>query len=149
MKLNPETLARASSRHPWRTVVDLGGRSSSRRRRLVIDAAHDALTTDFDFTNNPEAKRAQQILEERGLEQDVDAEIDHDGRRPRAPSRTPRSSTQVNAVLDEIAALGPDAVLQVPSATRCPTMQASDPRVGRARTHPLRGRHRGPVHGPS
>ena len=30
-----------------------------------------ALTTDFDFTNSPEAKRAQQLLEERNLTEDV------------------------------------------------------------------------------
>ena len=52
MKLNPETIARASSRHPVRTLIVwllvfmAGGASSS----MFLD---DALTTDFDFTNNP------------------------------------------------------------------------------------------------
>ena len=70
MKINPETLARASSRHPWRTVVVwlvalIAG---------VVSAATllgPALTTDFDFTNTPEAKRAEQILEEQRLSNDL------------------------------------------------------------------------------
>ena len=49
MKLNPESLARASSHKPWRTIVIwivalvvAGGLSSA----LLADT----LTTDFDFT---------------------------------------------------------------------------------------------------
>ena len=58
MKINPESLARASSRHPWRTVgiwaviLVLGFAASG----VLLSSA---LTTDFDFTNNPEAKQAQ------------------------------------------------------------------------------------------
>ena len=57
MKINPETLARASSRHPWRTVgvwavILVAGFAAS---GVLLDSA---LTTDIDFTNNPEAKRA-------------------------------------------------------------------------------------------
>ena len=63
MRINPESLAKASSRHPWRTVgiwvvVLVAG---------IVSASTllgPALTTDIDFTNSPEAKRAQQILEE-------------------------------------------------------------------------------------
>ena len=66
MKLNPESLAKASSHHPWRTVIVWV---------LVLFAAGasaatllgPALTTDFDFTNSPEAKQADQILQERRL----------------------------------------------------------------------------------
>jgi hypothetical protein len=70
MKLNPESLARASSRHPGRTVVIwllilVAGVASA------ATLLGPALTTDFDFTNNPEAKRAQSILEERKLTQDI------------------------------------------------------------------------------
>jgi hypothetical protein len=70
MRLNPESIARASSRHPWRTVgvwfviFVLAGVSSS----ALLGSA---LTTDIDFTNTPEAKEAQQILEQRRLEQDI------------------------------------------------------------------------------
>ena len=55
MRLNPESIARASSRHPWRTVgiwaviLILGFRAS-----VLLS---DALTTDFDFTNNPKRSR--------------------------------------------------------------------------------------------
>ena len=70
MRLNPESIARASSKHPWRTVglwfvvFVLAGASSS----ALLGSA---LTTDIDFTNTPEAKEAQQILEQRRLEQDI------------------------------------------------------------------------------
>ena len=73
MKLNPETIARASSRHPWRTVgiwaviLILGFGASG----VLLS---DALTTDFDFTNNPEAIQARELLEQEKLEQDVTPE---------------------------------------------------------------------------
>ncbi len=64
MRLNPESVARASSRRPWTVIggwvlvlVVAGFLSSA----LLADA----LTTDFDFTDNPESKRAEQLLEER------------------------------------------------------------------------------------
>src|SRR5829696_4197309 len=70
MRLNPQSLATASSRHAWRTiaiwvVVLVAGFAAS---GVLLS---DALTTDLDFTNNPEAKQAQQILEQRKLEQDI------------------------------------------------------------------------------
>ena len=73
MRLNPESIARASSRHPWRTVgiwaviLILGFGASG----VLLS---DALTTDFDFTNNPEAIQAQKLLEQKKLEQDVTPE---------------------------------------------------------------------------
>ncbi len=54
MKLNPESLAKASSRHPWRTVgawvglIVLMGVVSARLLTGV-------LTDDMAFTNEPEA----------------------------------------------------------------------------------------------
>ena len=70
MRLNPESLAKASSRHPWRTVgiwviLLVAGAISA------ATLLGPALTTDFDFTNSPEAKRAQQLLEDRNLAEDV------------------------------------------------------------------------------
>ncbi|HYJ61268.1 MAG TPA: MMPL family transporter [Actinomycetota bacterium] len=127
MKLSPESLARASSRHPWRTigiwvvifVAAIGATAT---------ILGDALTTDFDFTNNPEAKRAQQILEERGLEQDVTPQsivmVGPDG-----AAQDPAFAAQVNAVLDELRALPSDAVLQVPSSYPLSEAEANDPRV--------------------
>ncbi|HEX6330300.1 MAG TPA: MMPL family transporter [Actinomycetota bacterium] len=62
MRLNPESMARATSRHPWRTlgawlvvIVALGAVSS----RLLSDV----LSEDVAFTNRPESVRAQEILE--------------------------------------------------------------------------------------
>src|SRR5436309_2274840 len=63
MKLNPETIARASSRRPWRTLGVW----------LVLIAAMGAVTSallagvlnqDIAFTNSPESVRAQNILDE-------------------------------------------------------------------------------------
>lgn len=63
MKLNPETLARASSRHPWRTIgawflaiVAMGAVTSS----LLAGV----LTQDIAFTNKPESVKAQDIIDE-------------------------------------------------------------------------------------
>ena len=64
MALNTKTLARASSRRPWLTIglwvllIALAGFVSSRW-------LGDALTSDIDFTNRPEAKRAAELVEER------------------------------------------------------------------------------------
>jgi putative drug exporter of the RND superfamily len=64
MKLNPETIARASSRHPWRTIgvwlvliVAMGAVSSA----LLADV----LTQDIQFTNRPESVQAQDVLDTR------------------------------------------------------------------------------------
>ena len=127
MRLNPEALASASSRHPWRTVgiwvvVLVAGFVAS------ATILSDALTTDFDFTNNPEAKRAQQILEDRKLEQDVIPEtivmVGGDG-----AVTDPAFGDRVNAALDDLRALGPKVVSQVPESFPLPDEQASDPRI--------------------
>jgi putative drug exporter of the RND superfamily len=62
MKLSPESLARASSRRPWRTIgiwvvviVSMGIVSS----RLL----GDVLSQEFEFTNKPEAVRAQEVID--------------------------------------------------------------------------------------
>src|SRR5205823_5358721 len=105
MKLNPETLARASSRHPWRTVgiwaviLVLGFGASA----ALLSSA---LTTDFDFSNNPEAKRAKTILDREKLEQDVVPEtfVMTDGA---GAVSDPAFQAQVNAALKDLRALGP------------------------------------------
>ncbi|MBT8217042.1 MAG: MMPL family transporter [Acidimicrobiia bacterium] len=64
MKLNPETMARASSRRPWLTVglwvvlVIVAGTLSS----LFLA---DALSTDVDFTDEPSSKLGERLLIER------------------------------------------------------------------------------------
>ena len=63
MRINPETLARASSRHPWRVivlwvvvVVGLGFVSGK--------FLGGALTNDIAFTNEPESISAMNLIEE-------------------------------------------------------------------------------------
>jgi RND superfamily putative drug exporter len=127
MRLNPEALARASSRHPWRTVgiwvvVLVAGFAAS----ATILA--DALTTDFDFTNNPEAKRAQQVLEDSRLEQEAIPEtivmVGGDG-----AVQDPAFIETVNAALDDLRDLGPDVVSQVPESFPLPEEPATDPQI--------------------
>ena len=64
MKLNPESIARASSRKPWIVIA-----AWFVLLMLAIVATRlflaDALTTDFDFTDQPESKRAQTLVEDR------------------------------------------------------------------------------------
>ncbi len=63
MKLNPETLASVSSRHPWRTIgawVALALAMGLLSARLLTGV----LTDDMDFTNQPESARAQAVIDE-------------------------------------------------------------------------------------
>jgi putative drug exporter of the RND superfamily len=62
LRISPETLARASSRHPWRTVVAwvlvlvvAGG--------LTSTLLADVLSNDIAFTNHPESVQAQDLME--------------------------------------------------------------------------------------
>jgi putative drug exporter of the RND superfamily len=113
MKINPETLARASSRHAWRTVgiwaviLVLGFGASG----VLLS---NALTTDFDFTNNPEAIQAQTLLQQKQLEQDVTPET-FVMTGPQGATTDPAFTAQVNAALQDIRALDPTVVLQAPS----------------------------------
>ena len=64
MKLNPESLARASSRRPWRTIalwVVLIASMGALSGRLLAGV----LTQDIAFTNQPESVKAQDILDEK------------------------------------------------------------------------------------
>jgi RND superfamily putative drug exporter len=128
MRLNPESIARASSRHPWRTVAIwlvifvLAGASSS----ALLGSA---LTTDIDFTNTPEAKEAQQILEQRRLEQDIVTENWVIAGSEDGAVDDPAFVQQVNTVLQELSALGPDAVTYAPPAFPLPAEAAEDPQT--------------------
>src|SRR5258705_10078313 len=64
MKLNPESLARASSHHPWRVIVTW----------IVVFVAMgtasgillgDVLTNDIAFTNSPESIKAQDVIDQK------------------------------------------------------------------------------------
>jgi putative drug exporter of the RND superfamily len=112
MKLSTESLARSGGRHPWRTlavwVVALfaAGVLSS----LFLG---DALTTDTDFTNDPEAKRAAGLLEERlrGTDEDMEFVV---VTAERAVTE-PEYRTYVEDLQATIAALGPGVVHHVGS----------------------------------
>ena len=127
MKLNPETLARASSRHAWRTVgiwaviLILGFGASG----VLLSKA---LTTDFDFTNNPEAIRAQTLLQQKQLEQDVTPET-FVMTGAQGATTDPAFTAKVNAALNDIRALDPSVVLQVPSQFPLSQADKSNPQV--------------------
>jgi RND superfamily putative drug exporter len=128
MRLNPESMARASSRHPWRTVLVwfvvlvAGGVASA-------TLLSPALTTDFDFTNTPEAKRAQQLLEERRLEEDIVTETFIVVGPEARTVEDPAFGDRVNGVLDDLRALGADVVQTVPVAFPMPDDVAADPQA--------------------
>jgi RND superfamily putative drug exporter len=128
MRLNPESIARASSRHPWRTIVIwflilvAGGASASA-------LLGPALMTDFDFTNNPEAKRAKQILEERRLTEDIVTETWVIAGESEGVVQDPAFVERVNGILADLSALGAEAVTYVPPAFPQPDEVAADPQA--------------------
>jgi RND superfamily putative drug exporter len=127
MKINPETLARASSRHPWRTVgiwavILVVGFAAS------LTLLSPALTTDFDFTNSPEAKQAQQILEQKRLEQKIITET-FVLVGPQGAVQDPAFAQKVNQALGDLRALGSDVVTTVPSAYPLTPQQLQDPQT--------------------
>ncbi len=108
MRINPESLARASSRHPWRViaawvlvVAAMGFASSALLPR--------ALTTDIDFTNQPESKRAMELIERdvTGERQDTEFFI---VRHRTLPVSDPAFEGVVRTVQREVTALGPTVV---------------------------------------
>ncbi|MDH5223296.1 MAG: MMPL family transporter [Actinomycetota bacterium] len=127
MRINPESLARASSRHPWRTVaiwvVLLIAGSASASTLLG-----PALTTDFDFTNSPEAKRAQQVLEDRQLSEDVITETFVVVGAPGAVD-DPAFSQRVNGFITELQGLGTDVFRALPGSYPLNEQAAADPQV--------------------
>ncbi len=64
MNVNPESIARASSKRPW---VVIGSWVGLLVVAFVLTGLFlvENLTTDFDFTDEPEAKRAELLLEDR------------------------------------------------------------------------------------
>ncbi len=127
MKINPESLARASSRHPgrtvaiWAVILVLGFGASG----VFLSSA---LTTDFDFSNNPEAKQAKAILDQEQLEQDLIPEtfVMTGGEGAVA---NPAFQEQVNAALNDLRGLGADVVTTVPLSYPLPEQATKDPQV--------------------
>jgi putative drug exporter of the RND superfamily len=108
MRISPQTLARGSSRKPWLTIgVWIAAIVSS----LVVSSLFlgDALTHDGGFVNNPEAKRALHLVEnrlrgkQRGTElvifQSTSTTVDD-----------PAYRNYVDKIAQDMVALGPDTV---------------------------------------
>jgi RND superfamily putative drug exporter len=64
MRINPEALARASSRHPWRTLV-IWVLVIAASVAAMVPLLGGVLNNDIEFTNRPESVRAQEIIDER------------------------------------------------------------------------------------
>jgi putative drug exporter of the RND superfamily len=64
MRSAPQRLARASARRPW-LIVGLWIATIAVSRMVSSQFLGDALTTEVDFTNDPEAKRATELIEQR------------------------------------------------------------------------------------
>jgi RND superfamily putative drug exporter len=112
MRPSTASLARSAARHPWRTV-GLWVIALVAAGVLSSQLLGDALTTDTDFTNQPEAKRAAALIEARLGSSDEGTEfVVVTGERAviEAPYRT-----YVRELQSAIAALGPDVVRQVGS----------------------------------
>jgi RND superfamily putative drug exporter len=62
MRLNPESLARTSSRHPWRTVV-IWVVVAAAAVAVSIPLLGGVLNNDIRFTNKPESVKAQDIID--------------------------------------------------------------------------------------
>lgn len=111
MRINLESLARASSRHPWRVivvwvlvVVAMGVASSAFLK--------SALTNDIAFTNHPESVRAQTAIEDRvtGKQRDTEFLI---VKNPDLSVDDPAFEQYVRKVQQDVLALG-DTVLAPP-----------------------------------
>ena len=129
MRLSPQSLARASSRHPWRTVaiwvvaVLAAGMASS-------SLLGDATTTDVAMTNNPEANQAADLLEERltGPERDTEIVIVSS---TEVTVDDPAFRSYVEGLQRGLVALGPEVVESATTfyETNDPNMVSADRRT--------------------
>jgi len=108
MRLNPESLASASSRHPWRVIVVwvllVAGMGAASQAFLA-----DSLTTDIDFTNNPESRQAMQLIEENVTGEQADTEffiVEH----PTLPVVDPTFEAYVREVQQAVMGLGDEVI---------------------------------------
>jgi putative drug exporter of the RND superfamily len=112
MKLSTESLARSAGRRPWQTVIGwvvallVAGTLSSQ-------LLGDSLTTDTDFTNEPEAKTAARLVEERLHGPNEGTELVVVTAPTRVGTRLYRS--YVGELQETITALGPNVVSHVGS----------------------------------
>jgi len=109
----PERLARASARHPWRTVavwiVVLAAAAVCTRAFLS-----GALTTQLSFADNPDSVRAQNLIEQRltGPAKDTELVV---VRSPVLTVSSPRFAGFVTGLRSAILAMGPAVVASAPN----------------------------------
>jgi putative drug exporter of the RND superfamily len=124
VRLNPESLAKASSHHPWRAltawlvILVIAGASSA----LLLSGG---LTTNFDFTNNPEAKQAKTIVDDAFPGAKAVSEtwvVTTDG-----SVSDPAFSQTVDSLLTKINALGPNVVTAAPATYPLSAATKQDP----------------------
>ena len=114
MRINPETFARASSRHPWRTVVVWVVLLGAAIGLIAGGLFGDALTNAIDFTNEPEAKEAARLVEDRLRGPEPDSELILVISES-ATVEDPAYAEYVGALQEKVQALGPDVVRDVGS----------------------------------
>jgi RND superfamily putative drug exporter len=114
LRISPETLARASSRHPWRTVVAwvvtlfiAGG--------LTSTFLADVLSNDIAFTNNPESVQAQDAMESKITGKEPNTEL-YIVRSDTYTVADPQFQQYVEAVKNVINRL-PQGIITAPVAT--------------------------------
>ncbi len=129
MKLSPEALARASSRHPvrtiaiWLLVVAAMGVVSSKLLAGV-------LTQDFTFTNKPESVRAQDLLDAKyHTNNDQDTEFVIVGSKTHTVD-DPGFQQAVKGLQDQVAALDGDVLAGTPASYYDVVDQAPDQAAG-------------------
>jgi RND superfamily putative drug exporter len=112
MRLSTESLARSAGRHPWRTLV-VWVIALLTAGVLSSQFLGDALTTDTDFTNEPDAKQAAGLLEERlrGPSEGTEFVVVTG----KGAVTEPEYRAYVGELQATIAALGPDVVRHVGS----------------------------------
>src|SRR4030067_37782 len=110
LNLSTETLAHASARRPW-LVVGAWAAVFAISIALISGLLSDALTNEVGFTNNPESKRGEILLEDRlrGPEKVNEIVI------VRSADETvdaPAFKSFVERLYADVAALGPDVIEQ-------------------------------------
>jgi RND superfamily putative drug exporter len=76
MKINPESLARASSRHPWR-VIGIWGVLFVLMVGVSSSLLGGVLTNDISFTNKPESIKAQDVIDDQFSTTEVGASTEY------------------------------------------------------------------------
>ncbi len=109
MKLNPESVARASSRRPW-TVIGVWLVGLIVAGILSSTYLADVLTTDFEFTDDPESQRALQLVEDRLRGETLFTEFVIVASDDKTVA-DPEFQAFVTEVQAAIVGLGPDAVI--------------------------------------